>query len=1210
MTRSQVAIITRTKDRPVFLQRAMQSVLKQDFTDWVHVIVNDGGDPKLVDLLVEVHKEAYAGRVKVVHHAESKGMQNASNAGLAAVESTYAVIHDDDDSWYTDFLSKSVSFLEAKGPESPVQGVVTQTTQIMEEITLSGQIEELKRRPYYPFAFVNLGELRKRNIFAPIAFLYRKKAHEKIGLFRQEFDVLGDHDFNLRFLRHFEIGVIPTFHAYYHWRHGSHGNTVTRGREGHRQMLNRMKNTYYREALENPDVAVGDLEGVDFPEPDGTDPIPFKLRTEESKPPRPIPDFSKDFKFEILSLDVFDTVLKRRCHHPKDVFKFLEARAVSELGLPEKPYALAREQAEALARKEVRPEISTEVTLDEIYPFVAKLCGLKKKQTKDLMALELALEAEYLYGDPRWIEYYRKLKESGQRVIFVSDMYLKTDTMRKILEGCGFPDPEVYVSCDLQASKHEGALQEKVVEKLGVKPASILHVGDNFHSDYLKTVHAGWQAFHWSREFGYIPWYAEVDPYIHNSHDLLSPRIMGELARLGMLDETTGEDLITKLGREVAGPFYLAYLLWVIQEARKDGVRKLLLIGRDGYYWEKTLQILAKKENLEIEFTYLHASRKVFNFASFFTLDDTAIEFLSTPNPALRVKDFIDRTGLDSSAFTEFIKMAGFDDPEEVLTNEMGGRFLEDNYQAQLEKLFRLLRPELELMFAEDRAGTLNVLKEAGYNHEDCAFVDIGWNGSCIRPIGRLLGLDKPEQVKAYFFGTWREVLKGSDHLKIKSFFMHLSEPLDHFRLIRESVNLLESLNAAPFPTLMAFHTEGDEVVPHFSKYLKSGFSIDQQERLWKGAKVFLDTVLENGLPETGESGGHCYLFLVLNRLLREPSQQEVKTWGAILHSDGFGIEIYKPLVEAVTPDLTGDALMAAYRGSNWKRGFLSSLSDTQRQFVIERIEDDSPKSFEKLRADLEYKIRQADELWGEKERYKWQVDNLTQTLSKLEKTSNKLQSDLDYKTQQADKFWKEKEEYKWRAEHSGEIISRLEKTAEKLQGDLDWKTKQSDEFWAENERHKIEAQSLKEQLQMIAQDQEVRLSYIATLESQITELKEQIISAGTREKEFYTALSETRARLSDVETEHGRQSSYISTLEKSVESFERQVAELNEQIASAGIREDELNAVLSETQTHLSELESAHADLVAERDRLKALLLNRGKLLKVFFSGKIPEKD
>ena len=46
------------------------------------------------------------------------------------------------------------------------------------------------------------------NPYAPIAFVYRRTVHERVGLFDERFSVVGDWDFNLRFLQLFEIGVI------------------------------------------------------------------------------------------------------------------------------------------------------------------------------------------------------------------------------------------------------------------------------------------------------------------------------------------------------------------------------------------------------------------------------------------------------------------------------------------------------------------------------------------------------------------------------------------------------------------------------------------------------------------------------------------------------------------------------------------------------------------------------------------------------------------------------------------------------------------------------------------------------------------------------------------------------------------------------------------------------------------------------------------
>ena len=49
MSSPAISIITRTKNRALLLERTIMSVLAQTHEDWIHVIVNDGGDPVAVD---------------------------------------------------------------------------------------------------------------------------------------------------------------------------------------------------------------------------------------------------------------------------------------------------------------------------------------------------------------------------------------------------------------------------------------------------------------------------------------------------------------------------------------------------------------------------------------------------------------------------------------------------------------------------------------------------------------------------------------------------------------------------------------------------------------------------------------------------------------------------------------------------------------------------------------------------------------------------------------------------------------------------------------------------------------------------------------------------------------------------------------------------------------------------------------------------------
>ena len=89
---------------------------------------------------------------------------------------------------------------------------------MLEEFNAEGTIEEVGREDYMPCQSIDLFAAGADNPYAPIAFVYRRSVHERIGLFDERFSVVGDWDFNLRFLQVFEVGVIDQRLANYHWR--------------------------------------------------------------------------------------------------------------------------------------------------------------------------------------------------------------------------------------------------------------------------------------------------------------------------------------------------------------------------------------------------------------------------------------------------------------------------------------------------------------------------------------------------------------------------------------------------------------------------------------------------------------------------------------------------------------------------------------------------------------------------------------------------------------------------------------------------------------------------------------------------------------------------------------------------------------------------------------------------------------------------------
>ncbi len=258
--RPLVAIVTRTKNRPLLLRRAAESVAQQTFDNYLWVIVNDGGDEDVVrDTIRRCAVDRR--RIRLVSNSQSIGMEAASNLGVRHVESDYVLIHDDDDSLHPDFLKEAVAYLESAAGRR-YGGVITQTEYVSEEIR-GDEVIIHSRIPYMDWVRnIQLAELMVQNLFAPISFLYRRDLYDEIGGYNPELPVLGDWFFNLEFVLKADIKVLPKRLAYYHHRDrgdssraGVYSNSVIGGQSKHEEFAAVSRNMFVRKYAKDSTVA-------------------------------------------------------------------------------------------------------------------------------------------------------------------------------------------------------------------------------------------------------------------------------------------------------------------------------------------------------------------------------------------------------------------------------------------------------------------------------------------------------------------------------------------------------------------------------------------------------------------------------------------------------------------------------------------------------------------------------------------------------------------------------------------------------------------------------------------------------------------------------------------------------------------------------------------------------------------------------------------
>jgi glycosyltransferase involved in cell wall biosynthesis len=105
-----VSIVTPTYNSERFIADAINSVLKQTFTNWELLIVNDGSTDKTQGIIEEYLEKD--NRIKLLNHIESQGAGAARNKAIAEAKGDYIAFLDADDMWKPSKLEKQIKLLK------------------------------------------------------------------------------------------------------------------------------------------------------------------------------------------------------------------------------------------------------------------------------------------------------------------------------------------------------------------------------------------------------------------------------------------------------------------------------------------------------------------------------------------------------------------------------------------------------------------------------------------------------------------------------------------------------------------------------------------------------------------------------------------------------------------------------------------------------------------------------------------------------------------------------------------------------------------------------------------------------------------------------------------------------------------------------------------------------------------------------------------
>lgn len=294
--------------------------------------------------------------------------------------------------------------------------------------------------------------------------------------------------------------------------------------------------------------------------------------------------------YDVISFDVFDTLILRRLAFPEDV-SYLVQKDLEYFN-----FKVQRKLAEWKSReKRFETKGDYEVSFSDIWEELSARTGIDPKIG---MLAEIRAEQKVCYANPYFLEVIACLRKQKKKLIICSDMYLGEELIKELLLNCGYPIFDGYfISSDYHKSKHKGDLY-KVIKKRQGKHLTYIHVGDNEFSDIHQARQEGFQTkyYHNVQEIGSVRRAQDMEPIISS---IYSGIVNGYLYN-GVYKETPEFEF----GFIYGGLFVTGYCQFIHEYVRNHSIDAILFLARDGDILKKVYEYLYPEEKEKCKYAY------------------------------------------------------------------------------------------------------------------------------------------------------------------------------------------------------------------------------------------------------------------------------------------------------------------------------------------------------------------------------------------------------------------------------------------------------------------------------------------------------------------------------------------------------------------------------------------------------------------------------
>lgn len=515
---------------------------------------------------------------------------------------------------------------------------------------------------------------------------------------------------------------------------------------------------------------------------------------------------------EIISFDIFDTLIMRKVLYPQDIFYITEARAL-QLG---KKFDFARQRI--MAEQSLNAKSSPNIY--DIYQEIARKNEITEDDKNLLLNLELEVEKENFLPRYQMVELFQWAVESGKKIYLLSDMYLPKAILEDILHGFGIKGyQEIFISCEEGISKYNG-LYHRLVGVCGNK--SILHIGDNAEADGNQAKQSGLDCFLIKSAVEMLE-VAQCRFLLSYCNEFESRKMVGLLISRAfnnpfLFSETKGKlkiDSFKNLGYFFVAPIITTFMFWLSGEIKNETDSLLLLSSRDGYLIDILMKKMEEFYSGEtfVDSVYFLASRSACVIAGL--KDEESIRYAATlafsgkPVDMLKTRFFLDEDEMipyqQQYSLQEYILMH----KDEILIKAEKHR---RNYMAYVE--------------------SLNISK-----YKKLFFFDFAASGTCQLYLENFL---QKTLYGLYFSRISEDGCKQG--LKIRALF-DLHSAYESQEFLTNCYIFLENIMTSMDSTLKKFEDNG---LPVYYKEDRTSEDIDSLKEIHGGIIEFFDDYIKN----------------------------------------------------------------------------------------------------------------------------------------------------------------------------------------------------------------------------------------------------------------------------------------------------------------------------------------------------------------------------